>query len=106
MSHISFVHCIDTEGPLYENPEATLQRVQEITGATFPGPPSLNLIDDLRAGSIDLGGMETDVQEVLSEHRIRLNSDWKAINRMLDKLSRPEFRQKYLDCEENSWTYS
>ena len=106
MSHISFVHCIDTEGPLYENPEATLQRVQEITGATFPGPPSLNLIDDLRAGSIDLGGMEADVQEVLSEHRMRLNSDWKAINRMLDKLSRPEFRQKYLDCEENSWTYS
>ena len=106
MSHISFVHCIDTEGPLYEDPRAIVQRLQEIIGATVPGAPSHQLINQLRAGLIDLGGREADAQEILSEHRLGLNLDWQSIDHMLDKISRPQFRQKYLDHEERPWVYS
>jgi len=106
MSHISFVHCIDTEGPLYEDPASTVQRVQEITGVKFPDAPPLELLGQLKSGSINLGGIETNVQEILSEHRLQLNSNWQEIDRMLETVGSRDFRERFMDCEGRPWAFS
>ncbi len=106
MSHISFVHVIDTEGPLYESPAATVQRLQEITGAKLPDLAPSFLIQQLKAGLIKLPQSSSHVENILSDHRLHLNPDWQTIDVMLEKIGNPKFRNKFLDCEERPWALS
>ena len=106
MTSVSFVHCIDTEGPLYENPIARIERVQEITGIEILEPPSLDLIDRLQRGDIDLHGKEQAVQHLLSSHRSNINSSWQEVDDMLTGLAAAEFREQHSDSEGRPWVFS
>ena len=48
------VHCIDTEGPLYESVAATFERLKAIFNLDLK--PSVALLRRLQAGEVDLGG--------------------------------------------------
>ena len=106
MSFVSFVHCIDTEGPLYESSTATIERVQEIIGYQFPESPSVELIKRLKEGSVDLQGREEEVKNLLHSHRVKLNTDWYQLDEMLTELGKGEFREKYQDSEGRCWVFS
>jgi hypothetical protein len=106
MTSVRFVHYIDTEGPLYENPIARIERVQEITGIEILESPSLDLIDRLQRGDVDLHGKEKTVQHLLSSHRSNINRNWQEVDDMLTDLATAEFREQYSDSEGRSWVFS
>ena len=59
MAKVYIVHCIDTEGPLYETLDATFHRVKDIFGIDME--PSLENLEKLQREEIDLGGKEKEV---------------------------------------------
>ena len=80
MSFVSFVHCIDTEGPLYESLQAKFDRIKEVFGIKIK-PTSKNLIK-LREKKIPLKGKEEEVANLLSSHLTNYNDTWKKIDKM------------------------
>ena len=63
-STVYVVHCIDTEGPLYESIEVTFQRLKEIFGLDLK--PNQATLKKLQNAEIDLGGIEQAVQRVVN----------------------------------------
>ena len=58
-SIVQVVHCIDTEGPLYESLEATFDRINQIWG--FKLEPSNENLELLRK-KINLKGFEDEIE--------------------------------------------
>ena len=58
-SIVHVVHCIDTEGPLYESLEATFDRIKQIWG--FELEPSNKNLELLRKKKINLKGFEDEI---------------------------------------------
>ena len=106
MSTVSFVHCVDAEGPLYESPAARIERVQEITGIEILEFPSIDLLERLQNGVVDLHGKEKAVQNILSSHRTEVNSNWQQVDDMLTAIAKKEFREQYCDSEGRPWVFS
>jgi len=98
------VHCVDTEGPLYESVEATFGRLKSIFGLELQ--PSLELLGRLQHGEEDLGGIEAAVQKVVDPHLLAYNDAWDKIDAMLGDLLSPEFRGRLLDSAGCGWVYS
>jgi len=98
------VHCVDTEGPLYESLAATFERVEAMTGQRFE-PTRANLAA-LQAGRIDLGGREAAVSIALAPRLLAYNDDWGKVDAMLDELLSPAYRQRYADPAGGPWTYN
>src|SRR5688572_28301867 len=49
MSTLMVVHCVDTEGPLYESATATFERIESIYGISLePTPANLQAVQDGR----------------------------------------------------------
>ena len=63
---VYIVHCIDTEGPLYESLQAKFDRIKEVFGVKIK-PTSKNL-RKLREKKIPLNGKEEEVANLLSSH--------------------------------------
>ena len=53
---VYIVHCIDTEGPLYETIDATFERLKEIFGIHLE--PSIENLHKIQNQELDLNGME------------------------------------------------
>ena len=98
------VHCIDTEGPLYESLTATFERVKSIADITLE-PTRENLVR-LRRKEIPLGGKEDMVALVVSEQLLAYNDTWDKIDNMLRAIMRPEYRQRHADSRGNGWIFS
>ena len=62
---VNIVHCIDTEGPLYESTSATFERLSEIFDIQLE--PSAETLQKLQKGLIDLGGIEDAVKKAVPE---------------------------------------
>jgi hypothetical protein len=99
---VYIVHCIDTEGPLYESIEATFERVKDVFGFSFE--PSLETLKKLQNKEIDLGGKEEAVCNLVAPKRINFNSTWDKIDEMLDRITNKDFRQKHQDSFSGLWT--
>ena len=102
---VYIVHCVDTEGPLYESLEAKFERLDDLFGITHLPPTRENYLK-LRNGEIDLGGKEKEVQQVFSRHRARHNETWTEVDAMLDRVLAPAFRNRIPDSAGNGWVYS
>ncbi|MDQ7822760.1 MAG: hypothetical protein RDV48_08215 [Candidatus Eremiobacteraeota bacterium] len=89
------VHCVDTEGPLYESLHATFERVKRTFGIELP-PSNANL-ERLRRGEGVPERIAPLVSEFVSEDRLNYNKDWSMIDRMLDELLSGEWRNRYRD---------
>jgi hypothetical protein len=98
------VHCIDTEGPLYESIEATFERLRDIFHLELE--PSADTLRRLQNREINLGGIEAAVQRVVAPHLLAYNDTWDKVDRMLSHLLRPEFRRRTCDSAGGGWVYN
>jgi len=98
------VHCVDTEGPLDESLDATFERIGEVFGIRLE--PSQATLDALQRGAIDLGEKTEPVKRMLSPRLLNFNRTWNDIDRMLDRITAPDFRNTLPDSYGNGWVYS
>lgn len=102
---VYFLHTIDTEGPLYESLEASFERLDELFNVSHL-PCTRETLRQLQNGTIDLGGAEKEIQQLLSGHRIRYMDDWSKVDAMLDRVMDPVFRNSRPDSYGNGWIYN
>jgi len=103
-STVHVVHCIDTEGPLYESLNATFERIKNIFDIEIE--PSRENLKLLQKGKIPLDGMEDKVANVISPDLLKYNETWDQINEMLDELMSDKFRNQFQDSFGNGWIYN
>lgn len=103
-SVVHVVHCVDTEGPLYESLEATFERVETIWGIRLK--PSRENLQRLRDKQIDLGGHENAVAELVASNLLDYNDDWDKLNGMLAEIASDDYRNLVPDSFGNGWIYS
>lgn len=103
-STVHIVHCIDTEGPLYEPVAATFERIKEIFEIDLP--PSMETLRSLQRAELDLGGIEAEVAKVISPELLSYNDTWAQIDEMLDVIGSPEYRGAMTDSDGGSWVYN
>lgn len=101
---VYIVHCIDTEGPLYESVDATFDRLREIFHIDLPA--SEDLLRRLQAGEVHLEGLETAVQKVVDPHLLAYNDTWDKVDAMLAKLMSVPFRTQVPDSVGQGWIYN
>lgn len=98
------VHCIDTEGPLYESLAATFERLHSVFNVRME--PTKENLERLQNMEIDLGGCEKAVARALDKHLLSYNDTWDKIDTMLYEILDEEFRHKILDSYGNGWVYN
>ena len=98
---VHVVHCIDTEGPLYESLNATFERIKNIFDIEIE--PSRENLKLLQKGKIPLDGMEDKVANAISPDLLKYNETWDQINEMLDDLMSDKFRNQFQDSFGNGW---
>ncbi len=101
---VYIVHCIDTEGPLYESLEATFERIE--TSFNIKLPPTKENLEKLRKKEIFLNGNEEAVLGLISEEYLNYNSNWEEIDAMLDEITSENFRFKLKDSFGGGWVYN
>ena len=79
------VHCIDSEGPLYEEPTVPFEQIRNIFGIEID-PTRENLVK-LQKGELDLGGKEEAVSNLVDVHKITTRGTWEEIQEMLDEIT-------------------
>lgn len=101
---VYIVHCVDTEGPLYESIYATFERIRDIFG--FKLKPSAKNLKKLQNKEINLNGYEDAVADMVSPKRIKTNATWDQIDKMLDEILIKDYRERVLDSNGNGWIYN
>ena len=101
---VYIVHCIDTEGPLFEPIEATFERLREIFGLQIE--PTFENLRKLQNGSIDLGGAESAVQRVVDPQLVNYLDTWDKLAEMLDAVQSDDFRLCLPDSDGQGWIFN
>ena len=104
MGKIYIVHCIDTEGPLYETLDATFERIKHIFGIEMEH--SVENLKKLQSGKINLGGKEKEVLKALDNSLLCTHKNFSEIESMLRKLDSKAFREELTDSNGGGWKYS
>jgi hypothetical protein len=95
MGTVNFVHCVDTEGPLYESLTATFGDLKENFGIELP--PSPQNLERIQRGEDIPDAQREAVMARYSKHRLAYNSDWGMIDRMHETLFSQKFRESFSD---------
>ena len=101
---VYIVHCIDTEGPLYETPIVLFERIKDVFGITIE-PTKENLIK-LQKGEYPLDGKEKAVKNLVDKNKITTKGDWDEIQKMLAQITSDEFRNACPDSYGHGWIYN
>ncbi len=101
---VHVVHCIDTEGPLYESVRATFERLRAMFGLDLE--PSKEMLRRLQAGEVGLGGLEDAVRKVVDPQLLAYNDTWDKLDLMLHDCMSTDFRSRVRDSEGNGWIYN
>lgn len=101
---VYIVHCIDTEGPLYESLNATFVRLKEIFGVDLPA--SKENLKKIQNGEIDFGDQNELIADAFANRRINTKETWDQIDSMLDVILSQKYREKDLDSDKNGWVYN
>lgn len=104
MGTVYVVHCIDTEGPLYEAPIVPFEQVKKIFGIEID-PTRENLIK-LQNGQIPLGGKEEEVKNLVDSHKLSTKGNWEEIESVLNIITEPRYRDILTDSNGEGWKYS
>ncbi len=104
MKKLYIVHCVDTEGPLYESLEETFSRVNSIFN--FNIHPSKENLIKLQNKEINLNGKENAVMDLVRPERINMNKNWSEIDEMLEKLNSDEFRIMLTGDTNKKWVFN
>ncbi|MFZ1985994.1 MAG: hypothetical protein WAU91_16365 [Desulfatitalea sp.] len=103
-SKVYVVHCIDTEGPLYEPVQATFERLKVIFKLDLE--PSVKMLRRLQAGEVNLDGMENAVRKVVDPHLLAYNDTWDKVDAMLEECLSERYRMQVPDTEGGGWIYN
>jgi hypothetical protein len=102
---VYIVHCVDTEGPLYESLSATFQRLKNTFGLNLEA--SKENLEMLRRGEgINNEDIRSLVMEFVSEERLSYKEDWTAVDEMLNEILSANWRQKFNDDYGNGYVFS
>lgn len=101
---VFIVHCVDTEGPLYEAPTVPFEQIKKIFGVEIE-PTRENLIK-LQKGALNLRGNEEAVKNLVDIHRITTRGSWSEIEKMLEIITGNQFRNMLPDSEGNGWIFN
>jgi hypothetical protein len=104
MKKLYVVHCVDTEGPLYESLEETFSRINSIFG--FKIHPSKENLIKLQNKEINLKGKEDAVKDLVRPERVNMNKNWSEIDEMLEKLNSDEFRTMLTGDINQKWVFN
>jgi hypothetical protein len=104
MSKVYVVHCIDTEGPLKEDIEATFGRLKEIFGIVLE--PNIENLKKIQNGEINFGGQEDLIADAFAEKRISTLGDWSEVDKVLDQILEDSFRKRVPDSKGNGWIFN
>ena len=103
-STVHVVHCIDSEGPLYESLRSTFMRLEEIFELELE--PTVENLRLLQEEKLDLGGIEKEVAKVVAPHLLAYNDTWDKIDDMTRAMLSPEFLESRRDSFGNQWQYN
>lgn len=101
---VYIVHCVDTEGPLYESPEVPFSQIKKIFGIDIE--PTRENFNKLMNHEIDLNGQEDAVYNLIDPHKAAINGDWDELKKYLEGATSQEFRNKLPDSNGNGWIYN
>ena len=68
------VHCVDTEGPLYEKSSVPFDMIENIFGIHVD--ESKENLEKLQNGEFKFGGVEKEIQKLVDKHRITTRGSW------------------------------
>ena len=89
------VHCIDTEGPLYESIEATFARLKSMFDIDLPA--TKKNLEKIQNQNADLGELSKPVSEAFNRHLLAYNDTWEKVDSMLDKIMTTDYREQFKD---------
>ena len=72
------VHCVDTEGPLYESTEATFERIYNSFGLEFE--PTKEKLNEVQQGIGVPSHLKNAVMDFVSTDRLNYNSNWEQVD--------------------------
>lgn len=109
MPDLFIVHCVDTEGPLYESVEALFTRIKNVFGINLN--PTIENLRRIRRGDKKLlCDIHEDMHEPLIEFANLKLSDYLDDWSKLDKANRlyfsPSWRNQFTDSSGNPWSIS
>lgn len=90
------VHCVDTEGPLYESLDATSERIEKTFGLQYENLTPTKLLE-LQKGEDIPAHLKQDVMNFLSPERLKYKTTWSEVTEMIDEIMTSEWRLKYKD---------
>jgi len=102
--NLFIVHCIDTEGPMYEPLNDTFKRLNAVFNINiYPSKKNLHRLQNME---INLNGIEKDVMNFVLPQRINMNETWDQIDDMLENIMSDGYRNKFKDSNGKGWVYS
>ncbi len=104
MSKVYVVHCVDTEGPLYQDFDVPFIMINEMFGLSIEATEE-NLYK-LQNKLMPLDGHEEDAAIITDPHRIKFQGSWDEIDRTLDVITSDQFRNVLPDSNGCGWKYS
>lgn len=99
------IHCVDTEGPLYENLDAKFERLQVILGISGIEKTEENF-NKICNGEIKVPGKEELLKKIFSAHLRNYMDTWEKLTRMLENTTSESFRKKTTDSFGGPYIYS
>lgn len=89
---------IDTEGPLYEDINATFHRLEDAINEPIPLKPSRANLERLRLGDINcLTNEQLDIIKRMTDpHLLQYKSTWTEIDEMLYRIMSKDYRAKFV----------
>jgi len=98
------LHCIDTEGPLYESLPATFERIAYLTGVQLP--PTAENLRKIQKKEIALNGFEEVASRAFSPHILGYNKHWGEVDAMLERIMDRDYRMRHRDSFGGGWVYN
>ena len=101
---VYIVHCIDTEGALYESLKETFKRIERFTGKKIT--PSYENLQKIQNKELDLDGKEEITAFTFSERNLNYKKNWGEIDEMLERITSEEYRMKFKDSFGGGYKYN
>lgn len=99
------VHCVDTEGPLYESLDATSERIEKTFGLKYTNLTPDKLLE-LQKGQDIPPHLKQDVMNFLSPERLKYKTTWSEVTEMIDEIMSQTWRLKYQDDYGQGYTFN
>lgn len=103
-------HHIDTEGPMWESIEELFDRISNIFNFEKYGVkmlPTYDNLEKLQRGEVNLPEeMKDELYTAVCPHTVGFKRNWGMIEEMLNRIMKPEFRNKIKDSFGGGWIYN